>query len=55
MCYGMSELTNDERQIVLLWVLSCEDLQAPEWNGGCEKCNFRDICKEVRRKLKIKS
>jgi len=39
----------EELKLIELWYLSCQDMQVPE--GGCQKCEFKDVCKELIEKI----
>jgi len=43
------DLNRQELHLIKLWWLSCEDMMIPE--GTCEKCDLKEECTIVRRKL----
>jgi len=43
------DLNRRELHLIRLWWLSCEDIMIPE--GTCTRCELRDECEVVRKKL----
>jgi len=43
------DLNRQELHLIKLWWLSCEDMMIPE--GSCDKCDLRQECTIVRKKL----
>jgi len=43
------DLNRQELHLIKLWWLSCEDMMIPE--GTCEKCDLKEECTIVRKKL----